>query len=56
MIAKGAQAWRIWWEKLENCEQSNHWPGYTEGVEEWEDEGPRSGLSDWEDEEDEDAA
>ncbi len=56
MIAKGAAAWRIWWEKLENCEQSNHWPGYVEGVEEWEDDAPGSGLSDWEDEENEDAA
>lgn len=56
LVAKGAGLWRTWWEKLENCEQSNHWPGYVEGVEEWEDEAPSSGLSDWQDEESEDAA
>lgn len=49
MIAAGARAWRFWWERLQNCEQSNHWPGYSEADEEWEDDAPDSGDAiDWE--------
>ena len=54
MITKGQKAWRAWWERLEVCEQSNHFPGYSEADIDWVDE-EKSGLSDWEDE-DEDAA
>jgi hypothetical protein len=56
LIARGAQLWRMWWEKLENCEQSGHFPGYVEGVEDWDDEEQSATLGDWEDDEEESAA
>lgn len=31
-LERGAKLWRGWFETLRTCEESDHWPGYTEGI------------------------
>src|SRR3569832_448308 len=51
-IAEGAKIWRRWWEALEVCEQSDHFPAYSEADVEWDVE-EASDPIDWEDDDDE---
>lgn len=38
MLDLGQRQWRLWWEQLQNCEQTGRFPAYTEGEVEWEDQ------------------
>lgn len=38
MLARGARAWRVWFEQLLVCERANHFPAYTEADVDWDDE------------------
>lgn len=38
ILAAGRRQWRIWFEALRNCEQSQSFPAYTESDVDWEDE------------------
>ncbi len=41
-LDQGERQWRAWWEQLMVCEAADHWPGYTEAVEDLDagDDGP----------------
>jgi PDDEXK-like uncharacterized protein DUF3799 len=45
----GERMWRLWFERLRVCEDSNHWPGYTQAVVEL-DIAPRQFAADLEEE------
>lgn len=38
IMAAGRRQWRIWFEALRNCEQSNEFPAYAQSDVEWEDD------------------
>lgn len=52
ILARGRRQWRVWFEALRNCEQSNHFPAYTESDVDWEDEAEEGDGLDWGDEDD----